>query len=353
MATGPSTPQATNAFIPNWEASGKYAVGFARNPSKFRLAKYVQYVKSPKVKGYYLKFTNQEAGRVIDNNRYLWPYGKPRPVPTDPESFTYKSFDLIRRDYAYGLDLKTIEQADHNVKSVERDSKATKAMTARTMRSISTITTGSNWQTTADPDISSDHTATATTLVGGKLDTGTPNNPLIMNALNAMAILVTLDTMGSIESTPETFMAVFNPNFAKALVATPEYKAYLQGSPDAYNQIKGNLHPNNKYGLPDTLYGYGLVIEDAVKVTNNKGGTLARSFAWPDGTLALMHRPREIDGVYGEGTFSTYTIFHDEDMQVEEYTDERNKMWEGHVVEATAEKLTCPASGYLLTSAVG
>lgn len=353
MPTGPSTPQASNVFLPNWEASGKYAVGFARNPESFRLASYVHYVKSPKIKGYYLKFTNQESGRVLDNNRYVWPYGKPAPVPQDPESFTYVPFTLERRAYAYGLDRKTIDQADHNVKQVERDTKATKAMTARVMRAISVITTAANWQTSADADLAANHTATATALVGGKLDTGTASNPLIMNALNAMAIQVTLDTMGSIVSKPENFKVVFNPNFAKLLVATPEYKAYLTGSPDAYNQVKGNLHPNNKFGLPDTLYGYGLVIEDAVKVTNNKGGTLARSFAWPDATAALMHVPGKIDGVYGEPSFSTFTCFHDKDMLVEEFTDERNDMWEGRVVEETDEILTCPASGYLLTSAVG
>lgn len=368
MATGPGFPQASNVFIPNWEASGRLSVGFCRNPAAFSLNQYVQMQKAKKIKGYYLKFTNQEQVRVVDQNRYKWPYGKPAPVPGDPESFNFLPYTIQRQAYPYGLDTKTISQADFNVQEVERKSKMTKAMTARTMRSISTITTTSNWQTAADPDLAADHTSTATALVGGKLTTGTSANPVILNASNAMLAQVTLDTNAAIDYDPDVFRWVMNPNTAKALAATPEFKDYLKSSPDAYAQVTGKLYPNKRWGLPGTLYGLDICIEAATKITSERGATLARSFCWPDGTIALLARQGALEGAYGEANFSTFVILYGGedgsdgagstqapkgiDLIVEEFTDANNKMWLGRVFEETAEILACPASGYLLTSCI-
>lgn len=363
MATGPSAPNAGNVFIPNWERAGRYAVGFSRNKERFRFAEYTSYVFSPKIKGFYKKFTNQENARVIDQNRYAWPYGKPRPVPVDPESFTDVAFTIKRNAYAYGLDLKTVNQADHNVKEVERQGKVQKCLTARAKRIITAITTTSNYATSTDADLSANHYNTATTLVGGKLNTGTASNPLIMNAFNAMAKAITLDTNGAVENEPGRFVIVMNPNTAIALAAAPEYKAYLSSSPDAYRQVIGNLHANSRFGLPPTLYGYDLCIETTTEVTSERDASaVARSFCFGDGYIAMLFKPMEAEGVYGEGSFGSMTVFYtnDEgngagkgvDLSVEEFESAQDKMWEGRVLEETAEALTCPAASWLLTSAV-
>jgi hypothetical protein len=351
MATGPSTPSATNAFIPNYEASGRLAVGFSRNAKRFKLLEYVKMIKSPKIRGYYLKFTNQVAGRVINQNRYNWSWGTPAPTPLEQETFNWIEFNLLRNAYPYGIDWKTRQQADFDVWKVEQDNKATLAMTARVMRSITTLTTASNWQTAADPDISANHTDTATNLGGAKLDAGTSAAPSLQKALNAVMRLIMLDTMGAIPSDPSLFKVVFNPVTASAIVQSAEYHDYLKSSPDAYAAVTGRLHPNSIYGLPPTLYGVPLVVEDTVKVTSERGATLARSFAFPDNTVLFTAREGSLEGVYGENGFNTFCIFHDRDLEVSQFDDPRNELTEGRVVEETAEVLTCPASGYLITSA--
>ncbi len=112
-----------------------------------------------------------------------------------------------------------------------------------------------------------------------------------------------------------------------------------------------SLHSNANYGLPDQIYGVEIEIEHTVKVTSERGAAVARSYAWPDESIALVFRQGELDGVYGERSFSTFTMFHDLDMEVQERSDTFDDLWQGRVVEETAEVLTCPASGYLITAA--
>lgn len=363
MATGPGTPQANNVYIPNWEASGKLTVGFSRNINKFALPRYSQYVRTPKGNGYYLKFTNQESGRVLSQDKFTWPDGRPAPQPLDDESFTWVAFATQRYSYGYSSGHQALQMADFNLREVKRATKALKAMTARTMRAITTLTTAANWQTTADGDLSVDHTDTATNVAGGKFDAGTSTAPYIMKGLNAIATKIALDTMGAVESDPDRFAVIINPNTAKAWAASAEIKDYLKGSPAAFAQVTGNLHPNARYGLPSHLYGFEIIIEGTVKVTSNKGATLARSFAFPDSKAVILTKPSQLEGVYGEGSFSTLTTFYytdgagegvsGMDLAVEEFDDANNKLWTGRVLEQTAEVLTCPASGYYLTATDG
>src|SRR5438876_78720 len=42
MATGPSVPGPSNAYIPNWAASGRLATRFSRNPKQFILPPYLK-----------------------------------------------------------------------------------------------------------------------------------------------------------------------------------------------------------------------------------------------------------------------------------------------------------------------
>jgi hypothetical protein len=353
MATAVSIPGPTNVFIPNWEASGKLLVGFARNPRTFPINRYIARVKSPKVRGYYLKYTNQAAGRVIDSNRYLWPDGMTRPVPKTPESFIYIQFNCVRRDYGYGLGQLTIDMADHNVAEVERKGKAALMMTARSLRVHSVLNTTTNWGTAADPDLSTNHQDTATNMGGGKFDVGTSTAPYLQKGLNKAASIITLDTMGAVANDPTKFYVIMNPDDARLIASSPEIHDYLKGSPSAYAEVTGGLHPNNKYGLPQTLYGYEIVVDDTVKVTSEEGATLGRSYSWTAAQVAMVTREGELEGVYGERSFSTFTVFWQEDMTVEEYADARNRLWEGHVAENTAEVLTCPASGFLFTACTG
>lgn len=352
MATGPGFPSATNTFIPNWEASGRLAVQYTRNVKDFQLNKWVQLVQSPKVTGYYLKMSAQEAARVAHGNDYLWSWDSVRPMhPEGLESFNFLPFSVKRYDYGFNLGTDTVDQADWNVAEQHARIHAAKGMTHRTIRAITALTTTTNWNTTADPDLAADHFGTATALAGGYLDQGTAVAPLLKKALDKIAVKIDLDTLGTVR--PDQLHVIFNPNTARLLAESPEIHEYIKGSPAALDEIKTGTSPNARYGpgLPSSIYGYKVIVENTMKVTSRKGETLVKAYAFPDQTIAVAARPGELEGVVGP-SFSTMTLFwYRDEMTLERFEDPKNRLMEYHVTDCTAEILTAPASGYLITSA--
>jgi len=354
--TGPGFPSSTNVFIPNLEASGRLIVGFSRNAKRFHLPKYCQYVKSDQTVGLYMKLSPQEAARVVTVQEYEWPDGQTRPVHADGlEQFNLLEFRTHRYDYGFNVGWLTRKQAMWPIVEQHAEIHAAKCMTARTVRILSVLTTAANWQTSADPDLSANHTNTATALAGGQFDKGTSTVPYIKIALDKIAALVNLDTLGVVE--PDMLQVIINPNQARLWAESSEIHEYIKGSYWAKEELEQGLSPNNKYGLPSSVYGYPIIVENCVQVTSRKGAPLVKSLAMLDQTVLVVSRVGDIEGVYGGPSFSTATIFHYADdegsggeMSLETFDDPKNKLTEGHVVENTAEVLTSPLSGYLITS---
>lgn len=352
MATGPGFPSGTNTFIPSFEASGRLTVGFTRNPDKFKLPRYVQYVESPHNVGYYMKLSPQEAARVVTTQEYAWPDGNVRPMHQDGlEQFNFIEFRTNRYDYGFTIGQMAAEQASWPIVEQHAGIHMQKLLTSRTVRMLTTATTASNWQTTADPDIASDHTATASTLVSGFLDQGTSTAPYIKKALDKIAVQINQDTLGVVE--PSQLMVIMNPNQARLWAESSEIHEYIKSSPSALDEILTGTSPNAQYGpgLPRKVYGYEIIVENTVKVTSRKGATLAKAWAFPDQTVLVVARPGDLEGVYGMPSFSTLALFwYKDDATLERFDDPKNRLVEGHVVENTAEAVVAPASGYLLTS---
>ncbi len=203
-------------------------------------------------------------------------------------------------------------------------------------------------------NLSADHTAAASSLpnVGGYLDQGTSTTPFLKLALGYIADLVNQDTLGVVDSDPEKFFMVINPRTARLLAASPELHEYIKGSYWAEEEIKKGAHPNGKYGLPSSVYGFSVIVENAVRVTSHKGASRASSYAMPNQTILLASRPGDLEGVYGAPSFSTLTMFwFNDEMTVETKHDQWDRLTYGRVVEDTFESVTCPASGFLITSA--
>lgn len=364
-STSAGFPSATNLYIPNWADSGRVTVGFTRNPKTFKYNRYVSYGHSQKNQGFYLKWNNQAQARVLDIDAYMWAYGQDRPVPANPEGFIYLPFVLTRRDYAYGRDRDTIQQADHNQMQVDREGHAQLAATSRAIRIISKLTTTSNYGTAVDPDLTQNHTGTATANAGGKFDVGTSTAPYFAKGVIYAQDQITLDTNGAIGSVPGRMVIVMNPTDARLIGQSAEMKDYLKGSPFAYPAITGTLNDNARYGLPPDFQGAEVIVDDTVKVSSEVGAALTRSYVWPSGSIFVGFKPDSLDGVYGEKPFSTLTVFYRSggdgeqadatgiDLTVTEFEDLRNRRWEGHLTEETGEYLTCPATGWLFTAATG
>lgn len=338
-------PASSGVFVPSHEASGSLVVEYSRNPNKFSLNKYVKLVPVTKEAGYYLKITAEQAARVLntDAKDHYWADGQEAPMGDNAlESFEFDKYATRRTAYAFTLGQKTINQATWDILASHARIAAQQAMTHRTQVVNTLLTTGGNWGA---------NTATASALVGGYLDQSTTTTMLIQTAFLQICETLLKATLGAV--TQSDLIAVMNPTTARRLAKSQEIVEHLKQSPFAYAQIRGDVpNQNGMWGLPDTLYGLKIVIEDAVKVTSKKGATVARSFIHPDGSILFLSRPEGITGVEGQPSFATASLFVYEEMTVEQMSDPNNRRILGRVVDDFAAEITAPASGYLLTSSL-
>jgi hypothetical protein len=348
--TGPGFPSPTDTYVPSFDASGRLIIGYSRNATTFPFPRYWQYISSPRNRGYFLKLSPQEAGRVVTPQEYEWHGGAVRPFHADGvEQFNYIEFTTHRYDYGFTLDYMGSQQADWPIVDQHSQIHAAKMMTNREVRGIAAWNVASAWQTTADPDLSANHTATATALVGGQLDLGTSAAPYIKKAMDKIAVLIGLDTLGVVPQS--ALMFVINPNQARLWAESSEIHEYIKGSYWAQQEILQGLQPNNKYGLPSSIYGYQIIVDDTVQITSRKGATLTKVWAFPDQVVLCVSRVGGLQGVFGGPSFSTLTFFYYVDEStLERFDDPKNRLTEGHVVENGIEVVTSPLSGYFLTA---
>ncbi len=354
MATGPGLPSGQNTFVPSFSSSGRLAVAYSRNPKTFPLMQFAQLIESDKMVGYFLRLSAQEAARVVTSGEYSWPIGQPRPIHADgTEQFNYVSFITQRKDYGFTLGDEMAQQADWAILEQHSEIHCQKAMTDRTIMSYNVLTNTSNWTTASsgDYDLSADHTATAATFVGGFLDQGTSTKPFIKIFIDKVVTFINLETIGVVQQ--DQMSMILNSNTARLLSESSEIHEYLKGSPAAMEEIRTGSSPNARYGmgLPTTLYGLRIVVDNAVKVTSRKGATLAKSFAMPDQQILIASRIGELEGKLGPN-FSTFCIFfYKDEMTLERFDDPKNRLVEGHVVQNISPQIVSPLSGYLLTAA--
>lgn len=343
-------PSSQNVFVRSHEGSNKMVIDFSRNPNDFAIAKYAQIVPVDQVAGYYMEMTVEEAGRVLSSTlaEFAWADNAKAPAQTDgTESFEFKGFRTERYLYGFRMGDRTVGQATWDIIAQHGAIKAQQAMTARTLLAITILTTAGNYDST--------HTSAVTSITGntGKWSASTTARQDIRRSLNHAVNRIRLDTLGRVK--PNEIMLVISPGAAKEIVETQEIQDFIKGSPTAWASIKGDLQDQNQnvgYGLPPQLFGYELVIEDAVRVTSRKGATKAASFVLADDTPFMCARPGGLEGVAGAPSFSTMTIFMKEEMTVETQHDPNNRLTDGRVVEDFDPVLTAPVSGFLFTAAI-
>lgn len=348
-ATGPGYPSSTSVVVPVHEASGNLVIGYSRNYRKFSLPNYVKYIQCEKNLGLYLKMSSQEQVRVVNTTDFRWGQGQPRPVHTDGlEQFNYQPFITYRYNYGASMDDDTERLATWPIVQQHSQFHATQLMTARTIRMLAVATTAANWNTTADPDLTANHTATATALAGGFFDQGTVTAPYIKIALDKIAVSICLETADAVNA--KDLWYIINPNQARLWAESAEIRSYIANSYFAKEEVVEGLQPNNKFGLPSKLYGYNIMVETATKVTSRTGATLTKAFAMPDKTLLVASRPGGLMGVDGFSDFSTLSMFwYRDEITMQTKTDDWNRLVEIGITEQTGEYLTTPLSGWLVT----
>jgi hypothetical protein len=338
-------PSGFNTFVPSFDASGHLTVAYSRNPKDFPLNQYITLTPVKKSVGYFLRITAEVAARVINSpllNEFVWMDGSDAPSGEwGLESFSFIPYSTSRYAFPFRIGYKAEEQADWKILALHSEFAAQDAMTARTLRVISVLQTSANY--------AASHVATATALGGGFWSAGSATNPIIKKALNAAAQQIQLDTVGKVR--PKDLALVVAPTAADPMARSQEIHTYLQQSPYALAQVRGDVpSQNGQWGLPDTLYGYKLVIEDTVQVTSKKNATRAAAYAFGGNTATLVTRPGELTSPAGGPSFSSVHVFAYEEMTVEQRDDPDNRRIAARVVEDYDVQMVSPASTFLITN---
>lgn len=338
-----------NTYVPSFEASGELTVHFSRNPKDFALNQWITLTPVKKSTGYFLRITPENAARIIsaDNAEFVWPDGQDAPQGEyNNESFEFIAYLTKRALFPFRLGYKAVDQASWKVVAVHAAMAAQQAMTARAVKAATLVNTQSNWAAT--------HTATATTIAGGFLNTGTPTNPVVKIVFDYAAELILKDTLGVVRH--KDLCVVMTPTVAKAISQGEEIHTYLKESPAALAQVRGDVpSQNGQWGLPDTLYNYKVVIEDTVRITSLKNAIATApttGYAFDANQVVIVARPGGLTSEAGGPNFSTVHQFSYEEMTVESKDDSDNRVHKGRVVEDYGMELVAPVSGFQVRAAL-
>jgi hypothetical protein len=343
-------PGGNNTFVPSHEASNKLVVDFARSPKSFALADYTQIVKVKNRVGYYQKMNIDEAGRVMNDegNEYNWADGEVAPGGrAGTREHEYKPFLCVRKAFPFTLGQQAVGQATWDIVAAHARTHAQKAMTVRTMKAVKVATTTGNHLSTHVIDISA---------LSGNTGTWAASTTARMNikrSINTMIQRILDDTLAAVDV--DDFRLVINSTLAQQISECQEIVDYIKGSPDALDQIKGELrrsNPNAQFGLPDNLYGVKLCVEKTRKVTSKRRATSAKSQVLATATPFMVARPGGLEGVAGTPSFSAITAFMYEEMTTETKRDADNRLTSGRVVEDYDMVLTAPEAAGMFQNAV-
>lgn len=341
-------PGGSNTYIPSWEATG-LLIKYTRNPAYFRINRYVKDIKVKNDQGYYLTLGGDDPYRVVSINDYIWEDSVDAPGGRqERQAFGFLPYRTARYCFPFSLGRKSVQQAEWPVLAEHAAMMAAKAMTVRTMLNTTLATTNANW---------SGQWGTNYGNAAGSWSTSTVAQSYIQNTINTACIAIE-QASGGIVTDEEALQITINPTNARNYVAvSPEYKQYIQGSPDALAAITDQRNPNRKYGLAPFLYGLRLVVENAIVVSTPKPGnvptqpTTVRSYIWPAAQAVISSKPEGIVATDEQTLdFSTFCFRFYEQMTTEQKSDADNRREVGRVVEDYTVSLQAPQTGYLINS---
>jgi hypothetical protein len=330
-----------STFVPTFsEATGLIQTEFTRNVNSFALNRYTKLVPVTTVSGYYLKINSDETVRVIDEKDFRWAYGEDRPTGFEND-FDFAQFTTKRYERGFKIPYETAKVASWDIVAQHARSRATQMMTLRTLRCLTQLTTAGNW--TASVNYFADFDAlSGLTTTTGVLEGNATNKPYAAQLFQTVTEKIMVNTGGAVQM--QDIVAVMSPKTAFKLSRTEEMKdliKYTQGV-----QLMQGAGKFSRYGLAPQLFGIGdIVIEDAVRVTSQKGATRAADYILGDGAVLFVSRPGGLVGVEGGANFATISNFVYEDMTVETFDDPRNRRTVGSIVDNSIPELTAPLAG--------
>lgn len=340
-------PSPSNVFVPSPDASGM-VISFSRDPKRFALPKYVQYVPTTQIVGLYTRLDPKQSVRVPTSQQSKWGRGMVRPAhEQNLIPFDYQEYRCQRSDYGFTLPYEVMKSPSWPVLATHAAMNLSQAMTDRTQEVATLLQTTANW---------SGNTGAAHTLNGGygqwdqaSNDPASAYHLAIKRTLDAVVLAIKKATNARV--TRDDLVVVMGPLTAQAISQTDEIRDMLKQSQFAKMQVEGDEPgPNAEYNLPPRLYGLELVVEDSTIVADNPSGPSdSQGFIWTGDSVAVVSRAGGLDAEPGLPSFSTVQIYFAEQLTVETFDDSRNRRTEGHVVDDRSAVLTAPAAGYYIT----
>lgn len=336
-------PAGSNTYIPSYDATG-VILAYTRDPKKFRLPQYTRSFNVTKDQGYYLSLDTAEPVRLVSENDFVWEDGADSAAGNDGKlDFEYKPYKTVRLRKGFAIGKKAVDQATWPILAQHSHSVASVMMLLRTYKTANLLTTAANW------------TAGGVTpqVAVGNFNRSTESDLFIQNTINNALLTIEKNTNG-IGSDEDSFIIVINPNDARLIGTSDEYRNYIKGSPDALSALTDQKNPNRKYQLAPYLYGVKLVVENAVRVSTRKNTTgvaPTKNYVWPDGSMAILTKPEASlgDGNMDGADISTVAFRFYEEMTVESKSDPDNRRELGRVVEDYIVQLQAASSGMLIT----
>jgi len=338
-------PNGLNTLIPLFEASGHLQIKYSRNPKSFKLNSYTVQIAAPQARGSYLEFNPNDT--IRKRSKAKWAYGTPAAAGFDNlQGFEQKNFFCERYNFPTALDKFSVDLGSFDVQKVHSEKLAVQAMLNRTEVALTAITNTSNYPAA--------NVATATALAGGFLDQGTTADPRIFKALTSAQQAINKATGGRAGAPGAKCGVLMSPNTALRLAYSREIREYVMQNPEALKIVTGendSFMSSASYMLPDNLYKFETVVEDAFVNTGNPDSTADDNVTlFPDNVLIVFVKTPGWNKSYGEADFSTFTQFVHEDMTVEAKTEEWDRLIYLRVVDNFDFKITSPKSGFVITN---
>lgn len=336
----------SNVFVPSHsEESGRLIVDYIRNKDEFAINNYCKTIEVKKPTGYYLNITPTQAARVVSTSlsEWRWPDGMDAPRGNDNhKEFEYLQYATQRYAPAFSIGDMIVDHASWDILEMYSKMVIQQMMTGLSLQAATELTTSGNYS----------NTDTATNAGGGKFDVGTVTAPYFKKGLLKAAQAIHKATFGAVK--PGDLVIVMSPACATLVSASQEVHSYLKESVDARKVLEGDFLKNSLWGLPPSIYGFPIVIEDAVYSADNKGSaTTTPAYVLPSDKIALIARPGGLVGNYGAPDFSFLQKFTLEEFTLETKKDTDNRLTRGRCVSNYQLKSVAPAAGYLFTSATG
>lgn len=352
-----SAPSATNVRLPASIAQ-ELSIGFGRRPDKFSLNRWTQRKNIDKIRDYYLRIRAEDAGRVryADMRDKLWPSRTRRPRrPDNTPFYEWVPYETQRYSEGYEIDHREQSQADFDLSKHHASMALQQVMTSVTQL-CATALEGATW---------TGNTATVQDLVGDEaayLNTGTAEDPTFFKALLHAAEIIEKRTYGLIRPDDDLIL-LMSPTSARKLAPTEEFFAIRKESQHALPLITGAPAQATRYGLPPQIFGYEVVIENAVKTATEVDEDEAPEYILGD-DIYLISRPEGLMGGEGMTAHSTLTIFQltggerDKDFPADgpsDFTIEENplpfdRMTEGAITWEIDPQVTTTRSAFRFTN---